>query len=136
MPSKTRRLLPALVLFVILGCCETALAGPVRVPNTQPYRVTAAATATWRTGSATMSARALIDRNHRGSLEIVAGDFQTRTVGTVTKFQLKSFDGNGDLLVHAPLDRGPAARTPLVASLAAVAWYDAANDAPKWQATP
>lgn len=83
---------------VVLAWSENALAGPARVPNRQPYRVTATATATGRTGSATMSARALIDRSHRGSLEIVTGDFQSPAAGTLTKFQLKSFDGNGDLL--------------------------------------
>jgi hypothetical protein len=45
----------------------------------------------------------------------------------------RGIDGNGDLLVHAPLDRGPAARTPLLPALAAAAWYDAENDAPKLQ---
>jgi hypothetical protein len=98
MPFSTPRITPIIAVFVALAWSETALAGPVRVPNKQPYRVTAAATATGRTGSATLSARALIDRNHRGSLEIVAGDFEAPPAGTLSKFQLKSFDGNGDLL--------------------------------------
>lgn len=46
----------------------------------------------------------------------------------------RGLDVNGDLLVHAPLDRGPAARTPLLPALLAATWYDAQNDAPKWQA--
>jgi hypothetical protein len=99
MPSATRRTTPAIIAVLIaIGSSETATAGPGRVPNKQPYRVTATATATGRTGSATMSARALIDRNHRGALEIVAGDFEGPPVGTLAKFQVKTFDGNGDLL--------------------------------------
>jgi hypothetical protein len=45
----------------------------------------------------------------------------------------RGIDGNGDLLVHAPLDRGPAARTRLLPALAAASWYDSENDAPKLQ---
>ena len=45
-------------------------------------------------------------------------------------------DGTGDLLVHAPLDRGEPTRTPLVPALVAAAWYDATQDAPKLQAMP
>lgn len=99
MPSSTTFTASVLsVLFVSIASTHDAGAGPTRVPNTRPYRVTATATATGRSGSATMSARALIDREHHGALEIVAGDFVTPPVGTVTKVQLKAFDGNGDLL--------------------------------------
>jgi hypothetical protein len=73
-------------------------AAPARVPNKQPYRVTARATVTGRTGSAMMSARALIDRDQHGSLEVVSGDFETPPVGTLARFQLKTYDGNGDLV--------------------------------------
>jgi biotin-(acetyl-CoA carboxylase) ligase len=36
----------------------------------------------------------------------------------------RSIDRNGDLLVSAPLDKGPAARASLVEALARAAWYD------------
>jgi biotin-(acetyl-CoA carboxylase) ligase len=43
----------------------------------------------------------------------------------------RGIDVNGDLLVHAPLDRGPPDRTSLVEALAQSAWYDARHGAPK-----
>ncbi len=99
MPYATRQSTSAiLAAFFAIGSSALAAAAPARVPNKQPYRVTATATATGRTGSATMSARALIDRNHHAAVEIVAGDFETRPVGTLAKVQLKTFDGNGNLI--------------------------------------
>lgn len=99
MPHVTQRTTSVMIAaLVAIGWPALATAGGGRVANKQPYRVTATATATGRTGSATMSARALIDRNRQASLEIVAGDFETPPVGTVAKIQLKTFDGNGDLL--------------------------------------
>ena len=88
----------AIAAFGPLASTATAAGGPSRIPNKQRYRVSATATATGRTGSATMSARALIDRDRRASLEVVAGDFETPTVGSLAKIQLKAYDGNGDLL--------------------------------------
>src|SRR5262245_61303959 len=85
------------VPVVTLGIAGTASAGPGRIPNKQAYRVTATATATGRSGGATMSARALIDRDRHGVLEVVAGDFETPPAGTLAKVQLKAYDGNGDL---------------------------------------
>jgi len=97
MSSITRPLTSAIITAVVAtGPSALAAAAPARVPNKQAYRVTASATATGRNGTATMSARALIDRNHHASVEIVAGDFE-RPVGTLAKVQLKTFDGNGDL---------------------------------------
>jgi biotin-(acetyl-CoA carboxylase) ligase len=43
----------------------------------------------------------------------------------------RAIDANGDLLVHAPLDKGPATRTELVAQLHKAQWYDPAFGAPK-----
>jgi hypothetical protein len=76
------------------------IAAPQRVPNRQPYRVTRNATVTGRTGSATVSARALLDRDQHTSLEIIAGEFDPvpAAVGTLAKIQVKSYDGNGDSL--------------------------------------
>jgi hypothetical protein len=44
--------------------------------------------------------------------------------------RLRGIDGNGDLLVHAA-SGGPARRRPLLAELAAPAWFDPASGAPK-----
>jgi hypothetical protein len=98
MASPTRRATPALIAAFLAAASSPLAAAPARVPNKQPYKVTATATATGRTGSGTMSARALIDRNHHALLEIAAGDLETPPAGTVSKLQLKAFDGNGDLL--------------------------------------
>ena len=43
----------------------------------------------------------------------------------------RAIDGNGDLLVHAPLDKGPAKRTGFVEQLQQAQWYDPAFGAPK-----
>lgn len=43
----------------------------------------------------------------------------------------RGIDTNGDLLVHAPLDRGPPERSALVAALVKADWYDRAHRAPK-----
>lgn len=43
----------------------------------------------------------------------------------------RGIDVNGDLLVHAPLERGPAERTPLVPALEKVGWLDPAHGAPR-----
>ena len=111
------------IAIAVMGSSATAFGGPSRVPNKQPYRVSATAAATGRTGSAMMSARALIDRDRHASLEVVSGDFAAPPVGSLTKILLKAYDGNGDLLyansvsgIHAPavlmplasLDRGQA----------------------------
>jgi hypothetical protein len=46
----------------------------------------------------------------------------------------RAIDGNGDLLLHAPLDKGPAERVAFLPALQAESWYDAENGAPKFQA--
>jgi len=43
----------------------------------------------------------------------------------------RAIDGNGDLMVHAPLDKGPAKRTEFVSALKQAQWYDPAFGAPK-----
>jgi biotin-(acetyl-CoA carboxylase) ligase len=43
----------------------------------------------------------------------------------------RSIDGNGDLLVNAPADRGPPDRVSLLEGLARTAWYDSGLGGPK-----
>ena len=62
--------------------------------------------------------------------KVVAQDFFAR-LPQGKAGERRAIDGNGDLLVHAPLDTGPARRTSLVDSLAQALWYDAQHDAPK-----
>ena len=89
----------AAAALTIAGSAGLASAGPARIPNKQPYHVTATATATGRTGSAMMSARALIDRDRQARLEVVTGDFETPPIGSLTKLQVKGYDGNGNLVL-------------------------------------
>ncbi|MDB5641788.1 MAG: hypothetical protein JWN07_1105 [Hyphomicrobiales bacterium] len=75
------------------------------------------------------------DRGKERGFKAVALDFFSR-LPPGKAGERRAIDRNGDLLVHAPLDRGEPTRTPLVPALTAAAWYDAANDAPKLQAMP
>ena len=43
----------------------------------------------------------------------------------------RGIDRNGDLLVSAPFDKGPAARASLVEALARAAWYDPSLRGPR-----
>ncbi|MFM2443735.1 MAG: hypothetical protein RJB09_921, partial [Pseudomonadota bacterium] len=75
------------------------------------------------------------DRWKERGFKSVALDFFTR-LPPGKAGERRAIDGTGDLLVHAPLDRGEPTRTPLVPALVAAAWYDATQDAPKLQAMP
>ncbi len=75
------------------------------------------------------------DRWKERGFKVVAQDFFAR-LPKGKAGERRAIDGNGDLLIHAPLDSGPAERTPLVPALLAATWYDAGNDAPKLQAIP
>jgi hypothetical protein len=104
--------------LTIAASAGAASAGPARVPNTQPYRVTATATATGRTGSAMMSARALIDRDRQARLEVVTGDFETAPMGSLTKLQVKAYDGNGNLVLAN--NYGPLSTSSMILPLASL----------------
>ncbi len=70
------------------------------------------------------------DRWKERGFKVVAQDFFARLpVGKAG--ERRAIDGDGDLLVHAPLDAGPARRTPLVDLLSQSLWYDAQHGAPR-----
>ena len=70
------------------------------------------------------------DRWKERGFTVVAQDFFARLpVGKAG--ERRAVDANGDLLVHAPLDTGPAQRTSLVEFLSQALWYDAKHGAPR-----
>jgi len=73
------------------------------------------------------------DRWKERGFKAVAQDFFARMPAKKAG-ERRAIDGNGDLLVHAPMDKGPVERTALVPALQAAAWYDAENGIPKLQA--
>ncbi len=70
------------------------------------------------------------DRWKERGFQAVAQDFFER-LPKGKAGERRAIDANGDLLVHAPLDKGPAMRTELVAQLHKAQWYDPAFGAPK-----
>jgi len=73
------------------------------------------------------------DRWKERGFKAVAQDFFARMPAKKAG-ERRAIDGNGDLLVHAPLDQGEPERTLFVPALKLESWYDADNSAPKFQA--
>ena len=73
------------------------------------------------------------DRWKERGFKSVAQDFFARMPAKKAG-ERRAIDGNGDLLVHAPLDKGDPERSALVPALVEAAWYDAENGIPKLQA--
>ena len=70
------------------------------------------------------------DRWNELGFDPVAADYFAR-VPQRKAGERRQLDHNGDLLVSAPLERGPPARACLVEALARAAWYDPALRGPK-----
>ena len=70
------------------------------------------------------------DRWKESGFKVVAQDFFAR-MPPGKAGERRAIDGNGDLLVHAPLDTGPARRSSLVEGLRRAAWFDAQHAAPR-----
>jgi hypothetical protein len=100
----------AAALVLLAACTDTGQAptasaprfssseGPVLegVPNSVLYRQPAYKHATGRSGSATLSARALLGRDGRTELEVTTGELGAATApGTISKLQLKLLDPDG-----------------------------------------
>lgn len=71
------------------------------------------------------------DRWKERGFKAVAEDFLARLPKRKAG-ERRGLDANGDLLTHAPLDKGPPERTPLLPALARAAWYDEAHGVPKF----
>ncbi len=72
------------------------------------------------------------DRSKERGFKSVAQDYFARMPAKKAGAR-RAIDGNGDLLIHAPLDTGAAERVAFLPALQAQSWYDAANSAPKFQ---
>ncbi len=70
------------------------------------------------------------DRWKESGFKVVATDFFAR-MPPGKAGERRAIDGDGALLVHAPLDTGPARRMPLVEGLNKAAWFDAQHGAPR-----
>jgi hypothetical protein len=70
------------------------------------------------------------DRWNERGFEAIARDYLERLAGRKAS-ERRTIDVNGDLLVGLPAGSGPPERTPLVDTLAKVAWYDAQARGPK-----
>jgi len=70
------------------------------------------------------------DRWKEKGFKAVAQDFFAR-LPPGKAGERRAIDGDGDLLVHAPLDTGPARRSSLVEALKQAAWLDAQHGAPR-----
>ena len=70
------------------------------------------------------------DRWKEKGFKAVAQDFFAR-LPPGKAGERRAIDGDGDLLVHAPLDTGPARRSSLVDALQQAAWLDAQHGAPR-----
>jgi len=71
---------------------------PQLVSNTKKYAEKGLRPASGRSGSASMSARALLGRNNATTVEISTGEFEggAQRPGNINKVQLKPLDENGD----------------------------------------
>lgn len=83
------------VAVILLASVQGAYANkPVVYPNTTPYRSSGAAPATGRSGNATLSARALLDKSGGTELEVSTGalDSSATPPGNLARVQVKVFE--------------------------------------------
>ncbi len=87
----------ALVWWVLIAAPGAAHgARPVLYPGTERYRITAPP-ATGRSGTATLTARALLGRDGQTTVEVSTATLDTATLapGNIAKLQIKLLDGDG-----------------------------------------
>ena len=114
---QSRRAWLALCTLALAACSESALAptprknlgGPLRSQSDQPdpfhsmserYADNGAKPATGRSGSAAIAARALLGKDGVTTIEATTGQLDSPTAppGQISKVQLKSVNGNGDVI--------------------------------------
>ena len=97
------RLITCLVLLnasVVVFAQTANTSKPQMVPNTRRYKDTGMKPATGRSGSASLTARALLGKDGATTIEMTTGQLDTdaATPGAIRKAQLKPLDENGEAL--------------------------------------
>ena len=134
LPLNGARCAGAALALALLAACADQPAGPAGqraavpgarftsggrtlIPNTQKYRDAGLKPATGRSGSATLTARALQSRSGLTTLEVTTGqlDSSTPAPGTLSKVQVKAIDGSGTQMFDAVFNpaSGGSASLPL-----------------------
>src|SRR6185295_12995519 len=92
----TRFGLPAVALFAASLLAVPAVADDFRpIPNATKYKDSGAPNARGRSGSAAIEARALLDKNQTGDIEVTTGTFdQGPGSGTIERLLVKQADGS------------------------------------------
>lgn len=90
------------------GARFTSSGGPTLIPNAQKYSDTGLKPASGRSGSATLTARALLDRAGNTVLDVSTGalDSPTPAPGTLSKVQVKTSDPQGRQMFDAAFTPG------------------------------
>lgn len=87
------------VSFVVSAGAHQARAdGPERIPNTVPYRVSKPSAATGRSGTATLTTRALLRRTGETDIELTTGELDGpagSAPGAIARAQIATLDGRG-----------------------------------------
>lgn len=72
---------------------------PVFVPTTTKYKDTGKKPGTGKAGSASLTARALLDKSNKTELEVTTGTLDTTNApGTLEKIQIKALNGAGEVV--------------------------------------
>jgi hypothetical protein len=91
----TRFGFPAVALFAVSLFAVSAVADDVRpIPNAVKYKESGVPNARGRSGSAAIEARALLDRNHAGTIEVTTGTFDDGpAAGAIERLLVRQADG-------------------------------------------
>lgn len=97
MRTQLRWTITAAALMLMAGtAAQAADSGkPKLISNSQKYRVSGAQPATGRSGSAVLSARALLNKDNSADIEVTTGTFDNAAPGNISKIQYKPLDKNG-----------------------------------------
>ncbi len=97
-----RRVISISCAIVIVACAVPASAqSPALIPNTVPYRVKAPSASTRRSGSVTLTTRAMLRKDGVTELELTTGELDASTPqpGNISKVQVKMTNGDGQLIM-------------------------------------
>ena len=86
------------VLFICAAASHVGANTPERISNTVPYRVSKPSSAKGRSGSATLTTRALLRKSGETDVELTTGDLDDESrlpTGSITALQIATTDGLG-----------------------------------------